>query len=175
MFFETTWIDVVARGVILSAIGLCYVVLLVRILGLRSFSKMTNFDFVMTIATGSLLAGAAQATDWAGFGQPIAAMAALFAVQWSVARMRKSYDSFEQAVQNDAVLLMKDGKFCRKAMNEERVAESDLVAKLREANVLEMSKVRAVVLETTGDVSVMHGDVLEDRLIANIRDLTNDG
>ena len=174
MFFDATWPDVVARGVILSAVGLCYVVFLVRLLGLRSFSKMTNFDFVMTIAVGSLLAGAAQATQWTGFGQAMIAMATLFAVQWIVARLRKSYDSFEQAIQNDAVLLMKDGEFCRKAMDRERVAESDLVAKLREANVLEMSKVRAVVLETTGDVSVMHGDVLEDRLIANIRDLTDE-
>jgi len=172
MFFEATWPDVVARGLILSTIGLFWVVLLVRIVGLRSFSKMTNFDFVMTVATGSLLAGAAQATEWTGFGQALVAMAALFSVQLAVSRLRKSSDTFEQAIQNDAVLLMKDGEFCEQAMSEERVAKSDLMAKLRESNVLEMKKVRAVVLETTGDVSVLHGDTLEPVLIANVRDLT---
>lgn len=172
MFFDATWLDVIARGIALSAIGIVWVVVLVRIVGLRSFSKMTNFDFVMTVATGSLLAGAAQATQWTGFAQALVAMAALFFVQFGVARLRKSSDPFEQAIQNDAVLLMKEGEFCEQAMQEERVAKSDLMAKLREANVLEMGKVKAVVLETTGDVSVLHGDTLEPKLIANVRDLT---
>lgn len=174
MFFENIIAEVVARGLILSFAGLVWVILLVRLVGLRSFSKMTNFDFVMTVATGSLLAGAAQATKWEGFAQALVAMAGLFAIQYIFARLRKSSDPFEKAIQNDAVLLMKDGEICEQALREERVAKSDLMAKLREANVLEMSKVRAVVLETTGDVSVLHGDVLEPRLIANVRDLTSE-
>ena len=50
---------------------------------------------------------------------------------------------------------MYDGKVIDKALNVSRVAESDLF-KLREANVLELNQVRAVVLETTGDISVLH-------------------
>ena len=63
---------------------------------------------------------------------------------------------------------MYDGKVIDKALNVSRVAESDLFAKLREANVLELNQVRAVVLETTGDISVLHGDTLEDRIIEGI-------
>ncbi|ABC63935.1 DUF421 domain-containing protein [Erythrobacter litoralis] len=169
MFTDATWLDVFLRGFLLSGIGLVYVVFLVRMIGLRSFSKMTNFDFVMTVASGSLLAGAAQATDWAGFAQAMIAMTGLFTAQLALSRWRKNSDWFEQLMQNDAVLLMRNGEFCEKAMKEERVAKSDVIAKLREANVLELSKVRAVVLETTGDVSVMHGDVLEDVIIENVR------
>ncbi|NNC59920.1 MAG: DUF421 domain-containing protein [Erythrobacter sp.] len=130
---------------------------------------MTNFDFVMTIATGSLLAGAAQSSEWSGYGQSMVAIAALFFVQLLVSRIRKDHDPFEQAIQNEPVLLMREGAFCEQAMKEERVTRSDLVAKLRDANVLEMSKVRAVVLETTGDISVMHGETLEPVLIENVR------
>lgn len=169
MFFDNAIADIAARGAILSAAGLVWVVALVRITGLRSFSKMTNFDFVMTVATGSLLAGAAQAGEWSGFGQALAAMTALFAAQYLVAKVRKSSGTVEKIIQNDAVLLMRNGEFCREAMADERVSESDVVAKLREANVLEMAKVRAVVLETTGDISVLHGEVLEDRLITDVR------
>jgi len=169
MFVDGAWTDTLLRGFLLSGIGLTYVVFLVRMIGLRSFSKMTNFDFVMTIGSGSLLAGAAQATDWMGFVQPMVALTGLFTAQWALARWRKNYDSFEQAIQNDAVLLMRDGEFCKQAMDEERVSKSDLIAKLREANVLELSEVRAVVLETTGDVSVLHGDRLEDVIIENVR------
>ena len=64
MFFENTLLDLVARGFILAAIGIFWVVALIRLNGLRSLSKMTNFDFIMTIALGSLLATAALALKW---------------------------------------------------------------------------------------------------------------
>ncbi|GAA3956834.1 hypothetical protein GCM10022278_14230 [Allohahella marinimesophila] len=172
MFVDEPTLDLFLRGVLLTVLTLCWVVLLVRINGLRSFSKMTNFDFVMTIAVGSLLAGAAQSTSWGGYAQAVAAMAALFATQYSVARLRQRFDPFETLVQNTPVLLMRDGKIIDKALMETRVAKSDLIAKLREANVLDMSKVRAVVLETTGDISVLHGDELSESLLQGTRTVT---
>ena len=59
MILEDTVLDIAARGIILSAGAIVWVVILIRINGLRSLSKMTNFDFVMTVALGSLVAGAA--------------------------------------------------------------------------------------------------------------------
>ena len=169
MLFGEDWSAAVLRGLVLGAIALMWVVLLVRILGLRSFSKMTNFDFVMTIALGSLIAGAAQASDWKAFAQAMVAMAGLFLVQATSARLRKTSDHVEDLMQNDPVFLMRDGKFCDDALTYTRVAKSDLIAKLREANVLDYGQVRAVVLETTGDVSVLHGDHLDETLIENVK------
>ena len=162
-------IDAILRGAVLAAAALLYILVLVRIVGLRSFSKMTSFDFVMTVAMGSLLAGAAQATDWNGVWQALAAMFGLFMAQYLLARMRKSSDLFEAAVQNEPILLMRDGEFLHDALDRTRVAQSDLLAKLREANVTAMHSVRAVVLETTGDVSVLHGDTLDDALLQEVR------
>ena len=169
MFFENTLLDLVARGFALGAMGIFWVVVLIRLNGLRSLSKMTNFDFVMTIALGSLLATAAGADSWQVFGQSLAAQAALFFVQWGTAKLRRSSDAIETAMQNAPIFLMRDGEFCEDALDETRVAKSDVIAKLREANALELAKVKAVILETTGDVSVLHGDNLDERLIANVR------
>ena len=171
MFFDNTIADLATRGIVLSAAAIVWVVLLIRINGLRSLSKMTNFDFVMTVALGSLVAGAGQASDWKGFVQAMVAMAGLFLVQFLAARLRKSSDALEDAIQNEPVFLMRDGEFFENALTETRVARSDLVAKLREANVLDLSQVRAVVLETTGDVSVLHGNGLDDTLIENVKRL----
>jgi uncharacterized membrane protein YcaP (DUF421 family) len=143
-------------------------VVLIRLNGLRSLSKMTNFDFVMTIALGSLLATAAGADSWQVFGQSLAAQAALFFVQWGTAKLRRSSDTIETVMQNAPVFLMRDGQFCEDALDTTRVAKSDVIAKLREANALDLDKVHAVVLETTGDVSVLHGDRLDERLIENV-------
>lgn len=171
MFFDQTWLDIAVRGILLSAAAMVWIVILIRLNGLRSLSKMTNFDFVMTVALGSLLAGAAQASDWHGFAQSMVAMAGLFLVQFAAARLRKSSRAVEDAMQNEPVFLMRDGAFCERAMESTRVARSDLVAKLREANVLHLSEVRAAVLETTGDVSVLHGDHLDEVLIENVKRL----
>ncbi|WP_407876301.1 DUF421 domain-containing protein [Qipengyuania nanhaisediminis] len=130
---------------------------------------MTNFDFVMTIALGSCVAGAAQASDWLGFAQVMIAMVGLFIAQWGSARMRKESETFADLAQNEPLMLMRDGKFLREAMDASRVAETDLIAKLREANVLDLSEVRAAVLETTGDVSVLHGDKLDEQLLKGVR------
>jgi len=170
MFVANPDLDLILRGLILTIIGLFWVVMLVRINGLRSFSKMTNFDFVMTVAVGSLLAGAGQATKWSGFMQILIAMAALFIAQYVTARFRKSSDRFENLMQNKPIILMRDGQIIETALTETRVAKSDLIAKLREANVLDFSEVRAVILETTGDISVLHGDECAEALLQGTQD-----
>ncbi len=169
MFVDGSLPDLLVRSAALTALAVLWVIGLVRLVGLRSFSKMTNFDFVITVASGSLLAGAAQASTWTVFGQAILALAAIFAVQWAIARIRKESDTFEHAIQNEPILLMRDGVIDERALERTRVARSDLIAKLREANVLRFSAVRAVVLETTGDIAVLHGDELEDDLLEGVQ------
>ena len=168
MFFEATWADIVARGIILSIIGLAWVTVLIRIVGLRSLSKMTNFDFVMTIALGSILGAAVTVTEWTDFAQPMVAMAGLFVAQVVASKVRKTSDAAENVMQNNPVFLMRNGEFCEEAMKETRVSKSDVIAKLREANCLSLDKAKAVVLESTGDVSVLHGDDLDERLVENV-------
>lgn len=169
MFFDDAALDALAKGSLLSAFGLFWVIFLVRLVGLRSFSKMTNFDFVMTVAMGSLLAGASQAETWPGLLQSMTAMASLFAVQYSVSGLRRKSPKFDKIVQNTPVFLMKDGVILHDALRSTRVAEEDLIAKLREANALDITTVRAVVLETTGDISVLHGDDVDQLLFKGIK------
>ena len=144
-------------------------VFVVRVIGLRTFSKMTAFDFVATVATGSLLAGACQATTWPEFAQPTLAISALLGAQFVIAKLRQASDGFEEVVQNEPVILMRDGVIFDAALRDTRVARADLIAKLREANALRFLDVRAVVLETTGDISVLHGDTLEQEILEGAR------
>lgn len=43
-----------------------------------------------------------------------------------------------------------------------------MIAKLRENNVSRLEDVRAVVLETPGDISVLHGEALDDILLDGV-------
>ena len=165
MFADDPTLNSLLAGAVLAALALVWVVLLVRVVGLRSFSKMTSFDFVMTIAMGSLVGSAARSTTWTDYLQAVAAMASLFLVQWVTAKLRNSSRWASRVIQNQPVLLMRDGKVLEEALRATRVSRDSLFEKLRGANVLDMAKVRAVVLETTGDVSVLHGDRLEETIL----------
>ena len=171
MFTSYPMLDVILKGLLLTAMGMVWVVVLVRINGLRSFSKMTNFDFVMTVAVGSLLASASQTNNWEAFLQAMIAMATLFLVQSVTARMRRQSDTIEAVMQNKPVILMRNGQIIESALAETRVARSDLMAKLREANVLDIQQVKAVVLETTGDISVLHGHHCADEILEGTRSI----
>ena len=122
---------------VLSAVGI-YVVLivLVRLVGLRSFSKMTSVDFAMTVAMGSVIASTIL-TNSPSLPQAAVALASLFGIQFVVAFFRKRTDIAEDIVDNEPVVIMTPDGMRRDVMREERVTEDDVWAKLREANVID--------------------------------------
>lgn len=130
---------------------------------------MTSFDFVITVATGSLLATAMVASNWNEYFQAIVAIGALFIVQLLIAKARIKFPGFRQLISNEPILLFMGGEFDEEALRDARVVKEDVWAKLREANALDVSQVQAVVLETTGDISVLHGSDLDELLLTGVR------
>lgn len=161
-------------AVVLSALGVYVVVIaLVRAVGLRSFSKMTSVDFAMTVAVGSIMASTILTPD-PPLLQAAVALASLFGIQFSLTLLRKHMNWAEKVFDNEPVVLMTANRILWDNLRKTRVTEHDLWAKLREANVLDPSEVRAVVLETTGDISVLHGEPdgvdLNPCLLRGVRD-----
>jgi uncharacterized membrane protein YcaP (DUF421 family) len=163
----TSWTEL---GVVALSTVLIFAAVIVatRMGGLRSFSKMSAFDFAMTVAVGSLLATIA-VTD-ASLPAGLVALAVLFGMQVAIAALRRRSSGFADVVDNDPLLLMVDGRFLDDSLRRSRVTEDDVRAKLREANVLRYDQVRAVVLEATGDISVLHGDqAVDPDLLRDVR------
>lgn len=150
---------------VISALGAyALIVLYTRLVGLRSFSKLSSFDFAVTVAIGSMLATTVLSRD-VSLPYGAAGVGALYLVQYLTARLRTRSSGFASLVDNQPVLLMRDGRMREDAMRRVGVTRADLLAKLREANVLQMESARAVIFESTGDISVLHsGDDLESRL-----------
>ncbi len=167
----TSWTEVWL--VLVSAVAIVLtIVALIRVVGLRSLSKMSSFDFAVTIALGSVLGGVAASSTSLANG--MIAIAALLATQTTIALVRR-HTRVGKAVDNTPMLLMRDGEFIEAAMRRTRVTRSDVIAKLREANAIHLDRVHAVVLESTGDVSVLHGDgPVDDLLLDDLRDVRRD-
>lgn len=160
--------DALASGLLLTAIAVLWTIVHVRLVGLRAFSKMTSFDFVTTVATGSLIAQAGTRSDWMSYLRCLAAISGVFLIQYVLARLRLNFSAVERLVTNRPVLLMEDGRFLDEAMSANRVSRESVLEKLRESNVNDLSEVRAVVLETTGDISVLHGEHLDSRIMGSV-------
>ena len=147
--------------VLISAI-FTYVGVLIytRIVGLRSFSKMSAADFAMTIAVGSMF-GATVSSPSPTLMIGLFAIACLFAGQWFLAKLRSKSNLFCSLIDNNPLLLMIGSEILEGNLRKANMTKLDLYGKLRAANVLNFNQIHAVVFETTGDVSVMHGDQQE--------------
>ncbi|MBR0552238.1 DUF421 domain-containing protein [Stakelama marina] len=160
--------DAIVRGILLSLIGLVWIMLLVRIAGLRTLSKMTAIDFVATLATGSLLATMVSSSSWTAFLQASVGVAMITAWQYVYARLRR-VDAVRSAAENKPMLLMRHGKFLDDALAKARVTRADVLSKLREHNIAGPEKADAVVLEVTGDISILHGGHDSPEVLREVR------
>jgi uncharacterized membrane protein YcaP (DUF421 family) len=141
-----------------------------RINGLRTFAKFTGFDFAITIAIGSIISASLMSTETKIIQ---GAVAALIALQSLIAFLRKRSRTVQAIVSNKPILLMKNSEFLEENMRKGGVTKDDIYGKLREANVLSIKMVKAVVLESTGDVSVLHGNIdadLDQTILSNVED-----
>ena len=120
MEITTTWRE--AGFVALSA-TLMYlaIVAAVRLNGLRSFSKMSSFDFATTVAIGSLLATVSMSGSSLVNG--VLAVAVLLGLQAVVAFGRTS-GPIDRVVDNQPVLLMAEGRLLDDNLRRARMTPS---------------------------------------------------
>ncbi|MGB3544372.1 DUF421 domain-containing protein [Rubrivirga sp.] len=160
-------------AIALTAVGVYAAVLVyTRLAGLRSFAKMSSFDFAMTVGIGSMLASSIL-TQTPTLAQALVGIGMVFALQISVGWARRRWSLAQRLVDNEPLLLMDGSEMLQDQMAKVQVTEDDLWSKLREANVLDVSHVRAVVMETTGDITVLHGDPdgtpLQPKMLTGVR------
>lgn len=135
-------------GVYIAVIGFT------RLFGKRSFSKMSSFDFVMTLAIGSVIATTIL-PDSVTLVEGVLALFFIYSIKAAAAYLRR-FPIIENLMDNQPLILMRNTTIFHENLKKAHVTETDLRSKLREANVLQLSQVRAVIFETTGDIVVIH-------------------
>ena len=156
-------------GTIVVSAVLVYaaVIVLTRLAGLRSLAKMSSFDFAATVAVGSTVASTALGSTPLANG--LVALAMLYGLQYLVATLRRR-KAFHGAVDNEPMLLMARGEILEGNLRHSRISREELWAQLRLAGVHRREQVHAVVLETTGDMSVLQGDgPFDPELLQDVR------
>ena len=147
------WPNVV-RTLVVGGAAYVALVLVLRVSGKRTLSKLNAFDFVVTVALGSTLASILVSKDLA-FAQGLAALVVLVGAQYAVTWAQVRSTRVRSAVQSDPALLVYRGAFLAEALRRERVTEDEVRAAARGSGVASLAEVEAVVLETDGTLAVV--------------------
>lgn len=153
MFFDG-WTGLLRVAVVgpLAYFGL---VLLLRVSGKRTLSKMNAFDFAVTVALGSTLATILLSKDVA-LAEGVTAFCILILMQFIVAWLSVRSKWVRGLVKSDPTLLFYKGEMLRDAMQCERITRSEIEAAIRAQGIASFEGVEAVVLETDGSLTVMN-------------------
>ena len=118
MFFSG-W-STLFRTLVIGVLAYINLIVLLRISGRRTLSKMNAFDLVVTVALGSTLATVLLSKDIA-FLEGALAFCMLALLQWLVARLSVRSAWFSDLVRSRPRLLVEDGAFRPDALRDERV------------------------------------------------------
>jgi uncharacterized membrane protein YcaP (DUF421 family) len=129
-------------------------VLLLRLAGKRTLTKLNAFDLIVTVALGSTLATVLLSQDVSP-AEGAAALALLVAMQFAVAWTSVRSSVVARLVKAEPTLLLHDGRMLDAAMRRERVTRAEVLAALRGAGLGSPEQAEAVVLETDGSLSVI--------------------
>lgn len=146
----STVLSTAAKGILI------YVALIamLRITGKRSLSKFNIFDFVITIALGSVFASTLTSSD-VKLAQSITAIVILLGGQYIISQLALHSDGFENIIKSAPALLYSGGSLNRDTMKRERVTEREVLQAVRKSGSASLDDVEAVILETDGTMSVI--------------------
>ena len=152
-WFFDNWMAV-ARVLLVGALAYASLVLLLRVSGKRTLSKMNAFDLVVTVALGSTLATILLSKD-VPLAEGLAAFALLIALQFAVTWSSLRSPVVRRLVKNEPTLLFYRGVMLDAALRRQRVLAEEVRAAIRAQGTAELASVEAVILETDGTFSVL--------------------
>ena len=152
LFFEG-WSGLV-RVLVVGVLAYTALVLMLRISGNRTLSKLNAFDLIVTVALGSTL-GSILTSSTVVLAEGLLALALLIGLQFAVTWLSVRSPAVAGFVKAEPTLLLHRGEFLDRPMRRARVTEHEVRAVVREQGIGSLDEAEAVVLETDGSLSVV--------------------
>ena len=144
----------VLHTLIVGTLSYFGVIIWLRISGKRTLSKWNSFDFVVTVALGSILASAILSST-TPFSQAMLGIGLLVIFQFLLTWLSVRTKAIQQLIKAEPTLLVFKGSFLDDALKSQRVAKGEVLAALRMQGHSCVEEIGAVILETNGNFSVI--------------------
>ncbi|MEX0609290.1 MAG: YetF domain-containing protein [Balneolaceae bacterium] len=152
IFFES-WSSL-GRTFFITILAYISIILLLRSSGKRTLSKMNAFDFVVTVAFGSSLATVALNKS-VPLIDGILVFALLIFLQLSITWLSVRFKKVKRLVTSQPTLLLYKGDVFEKILKRERITIEEIHQSAREKGIDSLEDIDAIILETTGDVTII--------------------
>ncbi|MEQ8558914.1 MAG: DUF421 domain-containing protein [Henriciella sp.] len=149
------------RVILTAPIIYVSIVVMIRLSGKRSTSQMNNFDWIVTVAIGSLAASGIVSKSVTAL-ESVGGIATLLLLQWLLTKSMLYSRLVSRLVKARPVVLVEDGVFQTDAMKQERLTKREVMAALRENGLVDPDQAKWVILETDATLSVIPKQAGED-------------
>ena len=166
MFFDN-WFGLL-RVLVVGTCAYLSLVILLRVSGKRTLSKLNAFDLIVTVALGSTLATVLLTNDIA-LAEGVLAFAVLIFAQYVLTWLSVRSKTVRDLVKSEPRLIAWNGHMLDDALHEERVTFDEVLAVIRAKGLGSVDDVGAVVLETDGSFHVLARGETEGRAIESVR------
>lgn len=160
MFFDS-WNNIF-RVVTVGVLAYAGLVVLLRISGNRTLSKMNSFDLVVTVAFGSTLS-TILVDDSVSLAVGLTAVALLILLQLAITWCSVRSRIISQAIKTRPTVLLLDGRLRHDALKRVRVTADEVMAAVRQQGQGSLGRIDAVILESDGSLSVIPSSHAGDR------------
>ncbi|WP_334187939.1 DUF421 domain-containing protein [Noviherbaspirillum sp.] len=156
---------------VLRAVGIYFVlILLFRLLGNRSMSDLSAFDFILFLIVSEAIQNALVDDD-KSVVMGMAVILTFVMLDLGLSILKRRYRFVEKIAEGVPVVLVDHGKLVEDHLRKSRITNSDILQAARASQGLEcLGQIKYAVLETTGNISIipMEPDIeaLLDRRIA---------
>jgi uncharacterized membrane protein YcaP (DUF421 family) len=152
MFFDS-WTGL-GRVILAGTLAYAALIVILRVSGKRTLTKLNAFDLVITVALGSTLATIVLSKDVALL-EGVLALTLLVTLQAVITWLSVRAPWFQTLVKSEPTLLLRDGAFLHAAMRSQRITREEIFAAIRSEGLGDLKSVAAVILETDGSISVI--------------------
>ena len=152
LFFQGWFI--LFRTVLIGVLAYFSLVLILRVSGRRTLSKMNAFDFVVTVALGSTLATILLNRNVA-LAEGVVAFMVLVGLQYAVTWTSVRVSWVRKKITGEPLMLLYHGAYLEKAMLKSRITHAEVDSAVRSAGLTSLQQARAVILETDGSFNVV--------------------
>jgi uncharacterized membrane protein YcaP (DUF421 family) len=144
----------IARVGLVGLLAYVALVLMLRVSGKRTLSKLNAFDLVVTVALGSTLASVLTSRSLS-LATGVAALGLLIFLQFVVSWTSVRWPRLGFAIRSEPTVLLRRGEPIRPALRRERVTEGELIAAIRSAGGRQLQDAEAVFLESDGSLTAL--------------------
>jgi uncharacterized membrane protein YcaP (DUF421 family) len=144
----------VMRVLLVGALAYVGLIVVLRVTGKRTLSKMNAFDLIVTVALGSALASTMLSKS-TPLAEGLAGMTLLVLLQYAVTWLSVRSDRFQDFVKAKPSILLHRGEWQRAAMRQERVTQEEILAALHAQGTAAIDASTTVLIETDGSLSVL--------------------